>query len=103
MDGVIYHGNKILDGVPEFVEWLKNNGKLEAPNVAEMEAIEAAIAAMKGLANGWENYEQPIAILRYHVTHPTALLFRDPVTIKVVKIAIDAMERRLNAGGRRAL
>ena len=79
--------------------WLKNNGKLEAPNVAEMEAIEAAIAAMKGLANGWENYEQPIAILRYHVTHPTALLFRDPVTIKVIKIALDAMERKMT--GRR--
>lgn len=70
--------------------WLKNNGKLEKPNEAEMEAIDA----MKGLANGWENYEQPIAILNYHVTHPTALLFRDPVTIKVMKIAIDALERK---------
>lgn len=79
--------------------WLKNSGKLEAPNVAEMEAIEAAIDTMKGLANGWENYEQPIAILNYHVTHPTALLFRDPVTIKVVKIAIDALERKMT--GRR--
>ena len=27
MDGVIYHGNKILDGVKEFVEWLKESGK----------------------------------------------------------------------------
>ena len=27
MDGVIYHGNKILPGVREFVEWLKNEGK----------------------------------------------------------------------------
>ncbi len=27
MDGVIYHGNKILPGVKEFVEWLKNNNK----------------------------------------------------------------------------
>jgi NagD protein len=27
MDGVIYHGNKILPGVPEFVSWLKNEGK----------------------------------------------------------------------------
>ncbi len=79
--------------------WLKNGGKVEKPNEAEMEAIEAAIDAMKGLANGWENYEQPIAILNYHVTHPTALLFRDPVTIKVVKIAIDALERK--AKGRR--
>lgn len=27
MDGVIYHGNRILPGVMEFVEWLKRNGK----------------------------------------------------------------------------
>jgi NagD protein len=27
MDGVIYHGNKILPGVPEFVEWLKTENK----------------------------------------------------------------------------
>ncbi len=27
MDGVIYHGNKILPGVKEFVQWLQNNDK----------------------------------------------------------------------------
>jgi len=27
MDGVIYHGNKLLPGVPEFVEWLKRERK----------------------------------------------------------------------------
>ena len=27
MDGVIYHGNKLLPGVPEFVEWLKTESK----------------------------------------------------------------------------
>ncbi len=27
MDGVIYHGNKILDGVKEFVNWMKENDK----------------------------------------------------------------------------
>jgi NagD protein len=27
MDGVIYHGNKLLPGVPEFVEWLKKENK----------------------------------------------------------------------------
>lgn len=27
MDGVIYHGNRVLDGVPEFVNWLKDSGK----------------------------------------------------------------------------
>lgn len=27
MDGVIYHGNKIIPGVAEFIEWIQNNGK----------------------------------------------------------------------------
>jgi NagD protein len=27
MDGVIYHGNKLLPGVKEFVEWLNSSGK----------------------------------------------------------------------------
>ena len=27
MDGVIYHGNRLLDGVPAFVEWLQREGK----------------------------------------------------------------------------
>ena len=27
MDGVIYHGNKILDGVKEFVTWLIENDR----------------------------------------------------------------------------
>ncbi len=27
MDGVIYHGNRILDGVVEFIEWLQANDK----------------------------------------------------------------------------
>ena len=27
MDGVIYHGNQILPGVPEFVDWLQKNDK----------------------------------------------------------------------------
>jgi NagD protein len=27
MDGVIYHGNKLLPGINEFVTWMENNGK----------------------------------------------------------------------------
>ena len=27
MDGVIYHGNRLLEGVPAFVEWLEKNNK----------------------------------------------------------------------------
>ena len=27
MDGVIYHGNQLLPGVREFVQWLQEEGK----------------------------------------------------------------------------
>ena len=27
MDGVIYHGNKILDGVADFINWMIDNDK----------------------------------------------------------------------------
>lgn len=27
MDGVVYHSNRLLDGVHEFIEWLENNNK----------------------------------------------------------------------------
>lgn len=27
MDGVLYHGNRLLPGVPEFLDWLKDNHK----------------------------------------------------------------------------
>lgn len=27
MDGVIYHGNRVLEGVVEFIEWLQSSGK----------------------------------------------------------------------------
>ena len=27
MDGVIYHGSRVLDGVPEFINWMIDNGK----------------------------------------------------------------------------
>ena len=27
MDGVIYHGNRILDGVTDFINWMQEHGK----------------------------------------------------------------------------
>jgi NagD protein len=27
MDGVIYHGNRLLPGITEFVTWMENSGK----------------------------------------------------------------------------
>jgi NagD protein len=42
MDGVIYHGNKLLPGVPEFVDWLKRENKkfLFLTNSSERTPIE---------------------------------------------------------------
>lgn len=75
--------------------WLKNGGKVEKPNAAIMEAIEAAIITMQGMPWFREDYEQPVAILQYHAEHPAAVLLRDPVTIRTMKTAIDAMGHRL--------
>jgi len=42
MDGVIYHGNRLLAGVPEFVGWLKDEGKsyLFLTNSSERSPVE---------------------------------------------------------------
>ena len=38
MDGVIYHGSQILDGVREFVNWLlENDNEVSAPNYSWVE------------------------------------------------------------------
>jgi NagD protein len=42
MDGVIYHGNRVLKGASEFVEWLEQNGKayLFLTNSSERSPVE---------------------------------------------------------------
>jgi NagD protein len=44
MDGVIYHGNRLLEGAVEFVDWLAENGKsfLFLTNSSERSPIELA-------------------------------------------------------------
>lgn len=84
-------------GLSVLNHWL-HSGCVEKPTAAQYEAIRTAISAMEQLRRKGD-YEQPIAILSYHVKHPTADLFRDPVTIKAVKAGIDAMKRMLE--GRR--
>lgn len=89
------HERETLAGYMDILSrWVKR-GEAEPPNMSQLAAIEAAVATMKELSSPNEDYEQPIAILRYHITHPTALLFRDPVTMRTFKTAIGAMERKL--------
>ena len=33
MDGVIYHGNQILPGVPEFIQWLHDEKKYKISEI----------------------------------------------------------------------
>jgi NagD protein len=42
MDGVIYHGNKLLPGALEFVKWLQDEGKkfLFVTNASERSPME---------------------------------------------------------------
>jgi NagD protein len=44
MDGVIYHGNKLLNGAAEFVDWLERSNKsyLFLTNSSERSPIELA-------------------------------------------------------------
>ncbi len=59
MDGVIYHGNRLIPKVKEFVEWLENNGKnyLFLTNSSERSPRELAQKlARMGLSVGEEHF-----------------------------------------------
>ena len=59
MDGVIYHGNRLLDGVPSFVEWLQKENKsfLFLTNSSERSPLELQQKlARMGLEIGEEHF-----------------------------------------------
>ncbi|MBR2499060.1 MAG: HAD family hydrolase [Clostridia bacterium] len=59
MDGVIYHGNRLIPGVKEFVEWLDKNGKdfLFLTNSSERSPKELAQKLSRmGLSVGEEHF-----------------------------------------------
>ena len=35
MDGVLYHGNRLLSGAVEFINWLQKNGETAVKDVGE--------------------------------------------------------------------
>ena len=51
MDGVIYHGNQLLPGVKEFVEWLQKEEKQE-------DIMENSLQRMKELVETQELVKQ---------------------------------------------
>lgn len=59
MDGVIYHGNKLLEGVPEFLNWIKQENKnfLFLTNSSERSPVElSAKLARMGLEISPEHF-----------------------------------------------
>ena len=59
MDGVIYHGNRLLEGVPEFVDWLQKEKKsfLFLTNSSERSPLELQQKlARMGLEIGEEHF-----------------------------------------------
>ena len=69
MDGVIYHGNRLLPGVPEFVDWLQRENKsfLFLTNSSERSPLElqqklARMGLEIGFRSGYrEVHRQPEA------------------------------------------
>jgi NagD protein len=59
MDGVIYHGNKILEGVKEFVSWLKDENKkfvfLTNSSENTIKELQGKLSRM-GLVVGFEHF-----------------------------------------------
>ena len=50
MDGVIYHGNQILPGVPEFIHWLHDEKKeylFLTNSLIKMSRLESGIIRLK--------------------------------------------------------
>lgn len=84
-----------LDGhIRTLDNWL-HNGVVVKPSCSMLTAMQAAIDAMRQEQQRMKlSYDRPCAVLQYHVNQPTAELFRDPVTIKVIKTGIAAMERQ---------
>lgn len=75
--------------------WL-HCGEVDKPRVSMVNAIQAAVNAMKAEQRRSRlSYKRHCAVLTYHIVHPDALLFRDPVTLEAIKTGIAVMERAL--------
>lgn len=91
----------ILDGYIRTMDNWLHNGVVIKPSYAMLTAMQAAIDAMRQEQGRTHlSYERPCAVLQYHINQPTAELFRDPVTIKVIKTGIEALERKRDRLGR---
>lgn len=77
--------------------WL-HCGKTDKPRQALLDAMNTAVQVMQRVdARSYTPiYSRVCAVLNYHIVHPMAELFRDPVTIGAVKAAIAVLDGMLN-------
>lgn len=76
--------------------WLRS-GVTDKPSQLMLDAIHMAVKQMRKLddVRVVPLYKRNCAVLAYHITNPTAVLFRDPVTINAIKTGIAVLERAL--------
>lgn len=77
--------------------WL-HCGVVDKPRQILLDAMHMAMKCMQKVDSERTVplYARPCAVLAYHITHPLAEMFRDPVTIDTVKTGIAVMERMLD-------
>ena len=66
------------------------------PGFDQLEAMRLAIHAMNMMSyDTGKDVARKVAILKYHVDYPNALLFRDKHTMDAVKAGVEAMKYML--------
>lgn len=76
--------------------WL-HSGAVDKPRQILLDAMHTATKHMQRVdsVRTVPLYARTCAVLSYHITHPLAELFRDPVTIDAIKTGISALEKAL--------
>lgn len=73
-------------------------GRVEEPT---REQIESLILAVRSMEEQMKATDKPlckqIAVLKYHIKNPTALLFKDTITLDALEAGILAMKWLMNA------
>lgn len=67
-----------------------------APTAEQLAAITAAVLAMEEHQESTRlSFRRHIAVLTYHITHPSAYLFNDPNTVDALTAGVQALKRQV--------
>lgn len=74
--------------------WLRN-GEVGKPSNGMLDTLQAVVDVMVEEETRVRlSYRQACAVLLYHIKNPTAWLFRDPMTLKVIKTGLLLLQRK---------